>query len=324
MKYKCKNPLCGHIFNGDYSTNVCPQCGGSELEMKKNGAPIKKILIGAGIIVVLIVLLKLCSGGEKQISLSMNENKEAKLLTFKVEGLSKNELKANYKIMVYDSNSAQIDQIFFNGKGEEAYYPTEQLTANECYTFNFVSKNGSNINLRWKSSNQYCVPAPPVAPVITCSKTVDCTSGTYTIIINIESGNVKEYYLDDIKQMGGEIRNVAPRQAPYSVQVCDENGLMSDVQLVYCTERGVQSFHITEAEIQAEFNRVSSGSMYAGNAMEKISRGRNIKLTTSIDGCSTLEEALNYAYNMGQRYRVKAQIDHNDCTDVVRSITLTH
>ena len=108
------------------------------------------------------------------------------------------------------------------------------------------------------------------------------------------------------------------------VKACDANGLMSSEQSVYCTAKGVQSFHITEAEIQAEFDKVAAGNQYVGDAMAKISQGKNINLTKSIDGCATLEEILNYAYVNEQRYKVKAEIKSNGCSDSIISLTVTH
>lgn len=320
MKYKCNN--CGNVFEGDYSNFTCPQCGSTDVKNQGGpNIPWKKILIGVGAVILLILLIKMCSSDS--IEISMAENQDAKQLVFTVEGVSKSSLKADYKIIVYNQNSVEIGQLFFNGKSENTQYSTENFTANECYTFNFVKKAGGDINLKWKTSNQYCY-YPPVAPTISCEKIPDCKSGTYTIKVKVETGNAVEYYIDGKGQASNVFNNIKPRQQPYVVKACDANGLMSTEQSVYCTAKGVQSFHITEAEIQAEFDKVAAGNQYVGDAMAKISQGKNIKLASSIDGCSTLEEVLNYAYNMEQRYKVKAEIKSNGCSDSITSLTVTH
>ncbi len=320
-KYKCID--CENVSEGDYLTN-CPKCGSPNIK-EISEIPWKKILIGVGAVIVLLLLLKMCGGCDGDaITLSMVEKSEDKVLIFNAEGASTSDLKANYKIMVYDSIRTQIGQISFNGKSLQTQYSTAELDAGKCYTFEFVKRDGGNVKVRWSPSNQYCVPTPPTPPIIGWEKIPDCNTASYTIKIDVKSGNVVEYILDGIGQGSNVFSNVTPRNQPYIVKARDANGLMSEEHSVLCTEKGVQSFHITVAEIQAEFDKVAAGNQYVGDAMAKISQGRNIKLAESIDGCNMLEEVLNRAYNMEQRYMVNAEIKSNGCSDSIISLTVTH
>lgn len=59
-KYKCRN--CNSIFEGDYSTNLCPQCGSLDIHEMKSVLSPWLILVfvltgGLGALVYLVVKL---------------------------------------------------------------------------------------------------------------------------------------------------------------------------------------------------------------------------------------------------------------------------
>jgi hypothetical protein len=67
MKYKCKE--CQHLFEGNDFTTECLQCNSPNIVVQKSGgtlnkATTKKILIGIGLIILLILLLKACGNDD--------------------------------------------------------------------------------------------------------------------------------------------------------------------------------------------------------------------------------------------------------------------
>lgn len=65
MKYKCND--CQHVFEGNDFTTECPQCNSNNIVLQKPMDPIdiaiiKRILIGVGVIIIILLLFRFCDG----------------------------------------------------------------------------------------------------------------------------------------------------------------------------------------------------------------------------------------------------------------------
>jgi len=72
MKFICND--CGHEFEGNDFTTECVSCNSKNIKNIANGPdiPWKKILIGLGIVLVLLLLTKMRSGSDSTVSAGLN------------------------------------------------------------------------------------------------------------------------------------------------------------------------------------------------------------------------------------------------------------
>lgn len=323
-KYKCLD--CGHQFEGDISTTECPQCGCSNIKPIGGNLPklVWKIIGAAALLLLIIILLTKCEGccGGKNIFMTLDTSSK-EYLKISTNDISPTNLKALYKIEITNDSTSQKDYQFFDGKGDFTTYSTRDLIAGVTYHFFLVDKKTGiqPEKVKW-NTNSYTKPLPPVQPEISISKEADCTTKTYTITISVTKGNADKFYLGNQCQTTNVFTNV-PDGKMYVIKVCDTpNGLYSEEHRVDCAT--ITEFHITEAQIQEVLDKVSKRQMQPGDALKKINNGRNIRLTAEIDGNAKLEGALSFSYTQQKKYHVRAVIESNDCSDVIKSITLSN
>jgi len=323
-KYKCLD--CGHEFEGDRFTNECPLCGSQNIKRMPGEAdiPWKKIAIGVGAVIALILILQICRDNH----ITINKNVTQDGIIFKVTGVNETDLKTKYKIIVSETGRADFNQpISFNGITSTAIiYLTSLPDRNATYEFNFVERKSNLVppKIKWDPDNTYFFPPLPTAPTISCSKDADCTTKKYTITIKVDSGIADYFTINGERVNDCIIYDIAPSNEYYSIIAYDtKNNLQSDPYLIKCSPDGVRHFEISETKIQETFNKVADHSIYVGKALTIINNNHNMRLSHAIDDCQTLEEALNSAFRNGKRYKVSARITHNDCADVIEGITLT-
>ena len=319
-KYKCLD--CGHQFEGDISTTQCPECGSPNIKPAGGDVPpiVWKVLAGLGVLVLIVILLKSCPPSTILMSLDTSSKDWLKIST---QDITPANLRALYKIEITNDSTSQKDYQFFDGKRDFTTYSTRDLIAGVTYRFFLVDrKTGIQPeNVKW-NTNSYTKPLPPVQPEISISKEADCTTKTYTITISITKGNADKFYLGNQCQTTNVFTNV-PDGKMYVIKVCDTpNGLYSEEHRVDCAT--ITEFHITEAQIQEVLDKVSKRQMQPGDALKKINNGKNIRLTAAIDGNAKLEGALSFSYTQQKKYHVRAVIESNDCSDVIKSITLSN
>jgi hypothetical protein len=318
-KYKCLD--CGHQFEGDISTTQCPECGSPNIKPVGGGVPpiVWQVLAGLGVLVLIVILLKGCPPPTILMSLDTSSKEWLKIST---QDITPANLKALYKIEITNDSTSQKDYQFFDGKSDFTSYSSRDLIAGVTYHFFLVDKKTGiqPENVKW-NTNSYTKPLPPVQPEISISKEADCTTKTYTITISVTKGNADMFYLGNKSQSSNVFTNV-PDDSTYVIKACDTpNGLYSEEHRVECAT--ITEFHITEAQIQEVLDQVSKRQMKPGDALAKINEGSNIRLTAIIDGNAKLHGALEFSYSQQKKYYVRAVIESNDCSDIIRSITLS-
>ena len=318
-KYRCLD--CGHQFEGDISTTQCPECGSPNIKPAGGGVPpiVWKVLAGLGILLPIVIISIVLPPTTINMNLDSSAKDRLRISTLDITPAN---LKALYKIEITNDSTSQKDYQFFDGKGDFTTYSTRDLIAGVTYHFFLVDKKTGiqPANVKW-NTNSYTKPLPPVQPEISISKEADCTTKTYTITISVTKGNADMFYLGNKSQTSNVFTNV-PDGSTYVIKACDtQNNLYSVEHTITC--RLITEFHITESEIQDALDKVSKGEIYPGDALEKINRNIDIRLNNVIDGNRSLEAALQYAFDNGKKYFVKAVIESNDCSDVIKSITLS-
>ena len=144
-KFKCSN--CGQAFDGDIATMQCPHCG--SYEFKK---------IGGSILVALFT-------GEDKPVVSLQE--KGQTLVIEVKNVKAPKLRNEYKMVVYDETNSIHQILRFNGKTSVIHYDVAYLLSGKCYNFSLERQDNKRIEeLTWTTNRQYCVPLPPVPPVI--------------------------------------------------------------------------------------------------------------------------------------------------------------
>ena len=321
-KYKCLD--CGHQFEGDISTTECPKCGCPNIKPAggSGGPLVWKVLGAITLLILIIILLTKCEGccGTKIFMTLDTSTKD--YLKISTMDISPANLKSLYKIEITNDSTQDKKYEFFNGKDSFRNLPTQDLMAGVTYHFFLVEKKTGvqPEQVKW-NINSYTKPLPPVKPEITISKTSDCNTKTYTITIKVTKGNADKFYLGSKSQSSNVFTNV-PDGTTYAIKVCDTpNNLFSEEHHETCPR--INEFHITEVEIQEVLNKVAKRELQPGDALRVINNGKNIRLTQSIDGNARLEGALSFSYTQQKKYYVKAVIESHDCSDVIKSITLS-
>lgn len=330
MKYKCLEPDCDRIFEGDRSTMSCPFCGSENI--KKAGAPMPKwliyILIALGALLAIWAIAAILP--PSIITAELHPDEALGYVVVNIDGENETTLRSDYDIVVEDENGELFNILHFDGKSASVAQQISTLREETRYYFKFVKKNNDPIsNFQWANNrNWYERPASPKRPVIEFSKSADCKTGKFTITVIVKEGYPDRFYLDGISQTSLTFDNVLPKEGKYILRAEDTtNHLFSEEVEVYCSSSETREFRVTEETVQRVFDEIAQGKknkLAVGDAMRKISQGgRDISLSSPIDNCKTVEDALNYARSQQIRYRVNVTIESRDCTDVITRITLS-
>lgn len=319
-KYQCED--CGHIFEGDLSTMLCPNCGSANIKKVETDIPIKWKYVGIAVAVGGIICLIIALTGEDKLVASM-QVKEG-IVSIEVEGVTSTTLNKEYKVAVYDQSNKVHGTAFFKKKKKKvAQYPTMHLLEGQCYTFNVERKDGNAIKkLRWKTGHEYCVPTPPVKPEIDHIK-----SGTQDhenlVWNNVEIVMKKEgnftYSIGDKQQSTNVFNNVRP--GSYTVIVKNEEGVSTSQPLILKEIKKLPPA-LTLQEVQDIFDKISNGSMSAATAQDKLAEG-NVNLTREVQpgNIKTLWGALMEA-EMGEKFVVNS-FENDPNTNKIKSGSLT-
>ena len=332
-RFTCKN--CGHTFEGDASTRLCPGCGSNKIKVGKGSTPMPKWVkiaaIAVAIIILIILLLKGCGGSDK---LTVSRIEDGGLVKIELSGVNKNRLK-DYKVQMFLGTDV-LDTRKFNSKSGLAIFPSHEIMLpSTCYNFRIVYKDGKPVeNVRWIPNAQFCMPEKeklPEAPVISEIEQIrDRDNKVYTVTIIIaDSSNADSYSLlpegvepsDDSWQSDNVFKNIKP--GLYTAFA--KNGqLQACYPVVYLSEIKELPKPLELQEIQKIFDAVSAGSMSPSVAQDKLAAG-NVNLTNPViseDGgtISTLFGVLMEA-SQGCRFKVKS-FQNDPTTNKIKSGTL--
>ena len=318
-KYKCED--CGHVFEGDLSTMQCPECGSSNIKKDKGpGIPPKYLVIAAAALGIIGLIALLLGGGEDKIDASMRVTGE--VITIDVEGPSAATLNKEYKVVVYDEQNRSHGVASFVNKKKNAQYSTMNMMEGQCYTFNIERKDGKSIkDLHWKTSHEYCVPTPPVKPVIDHIEhgTADHNDLVWNKVkvVMKQEGNFT-YSIGGTSQKSPVFNGVKP--GSYTVTVRNEDGATATQPLVLKEIKQLPP-PLTLAEIQDIFDKVSAGRMTASAAQDKLAEGNvNLSQTIQPGDIRTLWGALMEAA-MGEKFKVNS-FENDPNTNKIKSGSL--
>lgn len=319
-KYKCED--CGHVFEGDLSTMQCPSCGSSNIKKTGGGFSInKKYWIIAAAVLVVIGLIAIWPKGGDKIEASMRVNGDA--IVIDVAGPSATTLNKEYKVVVYDEQNRPHGTTGFMNKRKFAQYSIINMLEGRSYTFNIERKDNKPIkDLRWKTSHVYCVPVAPVRPEIDHIEMgiADHTKLVWnkvTIVMKKEGDFT--YSLDGNSQKSPVFNGIKP--GSYTVTVKNSEGVTASQPLVLNDIKQLPP-PLTLEQVQAIFDKVSSGTMSATAAQVMLAEG-NVNLSTPIKqgNIRTLWGALMEAA-MGIRFRVNS-FENDPNTNKIKSGSLS-
>lgn len=317
-KYKCLD--CDHVFDGDLSTMQCPSCGSPNIKKAKTGLKINsKWLVIVAVALGLLGLIVLFSreGSKLEASLDVDSG----FIVIEANGPSITTLFNDYKVVVFNEQNQQHGEFFFIKKKNVAQYSVIQLMEGCCYTFNIERKDSKSIdNLTWKTSNEYCVPIPPVKPEI---KDIEHGIPDHTNlvwnhvkIIMRKQGNFI-YTIGDKSQDSNEFDNIKP--GTYTVTVENEKGVQVTQELILSPIRKLDP-PLTIEQIQNIFDQVSSGEMTPTTAQDKLAVGHVSLAKTIQPDIQSLWGALMEAY-MGVKFKVNS-FENDPNTNKIKSGSL--
>ena len=318
-KYKCEE--CGHMFEGDLSTMQCPSCGSANIQKAKSAIKgnMKWFLIGMAMFGIIGVVFAMLTPTKKlEATLSVNQG----YVVIEVDGPSVSVLSKEYQVVIFDDqNNLHGEPFGFMHKKKTAMYSVQQLMEGRCYTFNIERKDGKPIqNLVWKTNHMYCVPIIPVKPEIDRIEIGiadhEALVWNKVKVIMKKSGNFT-YTIGDKSQTSPEFNNIKP--GSYTVIVKNDNGV-SVSQPIVLRDIKKLSPPLSLAQIQDIFDKVSSGTMSATVAQDKLAEG-NVNLTRTIQpDIRTLWGALMEA-SMGERFKV-ISFENDPNTNKIKSGSL--
>lgn len=318
-KYTCLD--CGHNFEGDLSTMECPNCGSTNIKKVAGPRiPWKYIGIAAAVLGVLIVIFAI-SGGEDKLEASLQER--GNMIIIEVDGVGSAKLEKDYKVVVYDESNKEHGLTAFLKKKKIAQYSKMYMLEGQCYTFNIERKDGASIkNLRWKTSNEYCVPVAPVKPEI------DHVEPGVADHVNLVWNNIKVVMKKDGKfsysiidgqfQSSPIFNNIQP--GSYTIVVQNEEGVIVSQPLIL---KGIKKLAppLTLQEVQDIFDKVSNRKMSASDAQDKLAEGSvNLIKVIQPGDIRTLWGALLEAA-MGEKFNVNG-FENDPNTNKIKSGTL--
>ncbi|MGN1156033.1 MAG: hypothetical protein ACI4TK_07635, partial [Agathobacter sp.] len=171
-----------------------------------------------------------------------------------------------------------------------------------------------------KTNHMYCVPITPVKPEIDRIE-IGIADNEALVwnkvkVIMKKSGNFT-YTIGDKSQTSPEFNNIKP--GSYTVIVKNDNGV-SVSQPIVLRDIKKLSPPLSLAQIQDIFDKVSSGTMSATVAQDKLAEG-NVNLTRTIQpDIRTLWGALMEA-SMGEKFRV-ISFENDPNTNKIKSGSL--
>ena len=320
-KYKCED--CGHVFEGDLSTMQCPVCGSSNIKKATSGPRKKTWIIVVTVLgaIFLLALLFNIGGGDDKITASMRVNGE--VIIIDVDGPSATALNKEYKVVVYDAQNCPHSTTGFINKKKFAQYSMVNMMEGQCYTFNLERKDGNSIkNLHWQTSHEYCVPIPPVKPVIDHIEhgKADHTALVWNgVKVVMKQDGDFTYSIGGNSQTSPEFNGVKP--GDYTVTVKNADGVTATQPLVLKDIKKLD-LPLTLQQVQDIFDKVSSQKMSASTAQDKLAEGNvNLSRTIQPGDIKTLWGALMEAA-MGESFRVNG-FDNDPNTNKIKSGSLS-
>ena len=316
-KYRCLD--CGHEFGGDLSTMQCPNCGSTQIKEKsRTGAiPWKKVVIAGVILGVVWLVISFLAGGDNKLEAELSDKNGT--ITINVDGISASSLSKEYQVVIFDDQNNRHNVLAFD-QNKSAHYAVRNLLQGQCYTFQVARKDNKSFDIRWETSNIYCVPVPPISPVIDRIEpgVADHNKLVWNgiKIVMKEQGDFT-YKLDDIAQSQPIFNNIKPGN--HIVEVANAAGV-SVTQPLYLSDIKQLSPPLTLQQVQNIFNQVSSGNLSATDAQAKLAVG-NVDLSVTIwPDIKTLWGALMEA-EMGAQFNV-VSFDNDPTTNKIKSGTL--
>lgn len=325
IKYKCLD--CGHKFDGDLSTDVCPNCQSFNIKPDGDGiSPLVWKVLGvvAGIVIAVFIIKAFSHSDSITADFDVVDNE----IRIKINDVPEKELKSKYAIVMTNDSDTLKTRYVFNGRSNTKTISPKsddyKFIGGVTYTFSFVEKRSNETpkDFRWNGTPSYTHPLPPVAPEIKVSKVADCNNNTYTVTISVVKGYADRFFLNEKEQTDSVFYEVKPQNEKYKIKVYDSaNRLSSEITELIC--KPVHRFQITSETIDKILEDISKRNIQTGTALERINNNSDIRLAKPIDNNSTLEAALEYAYNQKVRYKAQVEIEHHDCNDKIVKITLS-
>lgn len=336
MKYKCKE--CGHIFEGDLSTDCCPECGGDVVPYKDGSfnIPWKKIYIAIGIIAFILLLYLIFREDNKTVNYSITvsiDNNNVYVEVFCTnDSLNLRELRDSCQVLVYDTNEVQIDNPrLFSLKSNKISYAINIFEPGCTYTVKLSKRKGG----KEICSDEFTIPMPPSPPVIDVEPAIAETDpkdkcrllGTYKVVVVVKEGTADKYSIDGVEYDSNIITGVEPRpkESQYVIVRAynSEDGLWSD-SVSYKLPPINQStmFAPDQNEVQKIFDNVANRKMMVGDAVDKIAKGISIPVNGQ-GKKSNLEDELQVLYQTKTRLVIKkVNYKGNECSRSIVSIEI--
>lgn len=316
-KFKCSN--CGQAFDGDIATMQCPHCGSYEFKKIGGSIPWKIVGIIGGVVLALIILVALFTGEDKPV-VSLQE--KGQTLVIEVKNVKAPKLRNEYKMVVYDETNSIHQILRFNGKTSVIHYDVAYLLSGKCYNFSLERQDNKRIEeLTWATNRQYCVPLPPVPPVIKSIQVGDPDHDRRVykkVTIHMEEEGNFTYIIGGIKQGSPVFVDLKP--GDYTVEVYNADGVHTS-QNLHLRQIRILPPPLTLVQIQEVFDKVTRGTMSASVAVDSLANG-NVNLTTAIQpgDIRTLWGALMEA-SMGEAFAVH-EFQNNPSTNKIKSGSL--
>ena len=284
--FTCKS--CGHVFEGGPATKKCPVCGSSEIKVGGNGKLpkwVKPVLIAVAIIIVIILLLKNCTGVDSTLQPALSEKGGMVIVT--IDNVSPHKLKSDYNVQVLFEQEL-LGIMGFNPKTGEYNYALSNLLVGNCYTFRVVTKKVEPVeNIRWKTDSQYCLETPPPAPTIGKFEIVpNEVTKRYTVTIIVDdTSNADQFAFESAQSDGLHINwqssNVFRdlESGEYVAYARNSSGITSEPKFLPVIKKKPKP--LTASQIQGVLDAVSAGRMTLSNAQDSIASG-NVNLRKPI------------------------------------------
>lgn len=337
-KFKCNNcsekDKTDYIFKSKEKSPTCPRCGCPDVEIIKTNYTF--LIVSVIIVVVMLVLLFLLNQNSnvgviepkgpisKEIRALIDTTSQMTLKVV-VDGSTEKDLKALYKIEMTNDSTEEKKYFSFNGTSNSIEISKEDLCAGVQYNFMLVErKTGLEPNeITWENGNNtYSTPIPPDKPQISITKEIDCETQTYTLLITVEKGNPDRFYVDEKEYSSNTITGIKDG-IYYTIKAYDsQNVLWSEDYNINCEKIKINK--INQKVIQNELDKIARRETSSGDALKRISNGRNIDLSTPIDGNTKLEGAIKFSRNQKKQYYVTdIKSKSTGCVDVIETITLS-
>lgn len=312
-KYKCLNPACGHTWDSDSDPFECPACQGTDIIVEPKPKWLKYLLIGGGILIALILLLKTCPDGKTTVK--TNADQTTSKLTVSIDGEYKNE----YKIILRKDGIVHGER----SKRDKAVF--SDLDGTYSLDIQFVGTGKlPQINSFQKTFTFTKPPKAPEAPQITnLTKTPDKLTNTvkvYTVTITTDAGIVSlsetEFSKDGEQwQSSNVFKNLSPGTYTFYARNTRDESQQDLKQLVL--DIFVPTPPPTIAQLNALLSEIATYNDIATDNMRRL-LGNNLPVK-GVPNINNVQQLITDVNN-GKHYQVIA-IDLNSYNDIV-SITV--